>query len=112
MMLYPRLSFPFGRFAQWFGLLALAWAGVLSVCAQAPADPVQQPAAEVAKLNPKLPTVFVVGVSTANNHAMGQLGWGDPFVAYFDLSKVNVAKRARTLCISRTFHNEGLWDKV
>src|SRR5258708_8695665 len=112
MMLYPRLSFPFGRFAQWFGLLALAWAGVLAVSAQAPADPVQQPTAEVAKLNPKLPTVFVVGDSTANNHAKGQLGWGDPFVAYFDLSKVNVANRARAGRSTRTFQTEGLWDKV
>ena len=46
-------------------------------------------------INPKLPTIFVVGDSTANNHANGALGWGDPFISYFDLSKVNVVNRAR-----------------
>jgi lysophospholipase L1-like esterase len=59
-----------------------------------------------------LPTVFVVGDSTANNHANGGLGWGDPFINYFDPSKVNVLNRARGGRSSRTFISEGLWDKV
>ena len=63
-------------------------------------------------LNPKLPTIFVAGDSTANNHANGGLGWGDPFINYFDLSKVNVVNRARGGRSSRTFITEGLWDKV
>jgi lysophospholipase L1-like esterase len=63
-------------------------------------------------INPKLPTIFVVGDSTANNHANGALGWGDPFINYFDLSKVNVVNRARGGRSSRTFITEGLWDKV
>jgi len=63
-------------------------------------------------INPKLPTVFVVGDSTANNHANGGLGWGDPFINYFDPSKVNVLNRARGGRSSRTFITEGLWDKV
>jgi len=62
--------------------------------------------------NPKLPTIFVVGDSTANNHANGALGWGDPFIGYFDLAKVNVLNRARAGRSSRTFITEGLWDKV
>lgn len=62
--------------------------------------------------NPKLPTIFVVGDSTANNHANGALGWGDPFIAYFDSTKVNVLNRARAGRSSRTFITEGLWDKV
>src|SRR5436190_24176341 len=33
-------------------------------------------------INPKLPTVFVVGDSTANNHANDGLGWGDPFISF------------------------------
>ena len=40
-------------------------------------------------LNPKLPTIFVVGDSTANNNANGARGWGDPFASYFDTTKVN-----------------------
>src|SRR6516225_2795658 len=63
-------------------------------------------------VNPNLPTVFVVGDSTANNHAGGALGWGDPFIDYFDPAKVNVLNRARAGRSSRTFITEGLWDKV
>src|SRR5437879_1627494 len=65
-----------------------------------------------APINPKLRTIFVVGDSTANNHASGGLGWGDPFIAYFDTTKVNVLNRARGGRSSRTFITEGLWDKV
>src|SRR5436190_3672520 len=61
---------------------------------------------------PNLPTIFVVGDSTANNHANGGLGWGDPFITHFDSSKVNVLNRARGGRSSRTFVSEGLWDKV
>jgi lysophospholipase L1-like esterase len=63
-------------------------------------------------INPKLPTVFVVGDSTANNHANGGLGWGDPFINYFDPAKVNMLNRARGGRSSRTYVAEGLWDKV
>lgn len=63
-------------------------------------------------INPKLVTIFVVGDSTANNHANGGLGWGDPFISYFDPAKVNVLNRARAGRSSRTFITEGLWDKV
>lgn len=65
-----------------------------------------------APINPKLRTIFVVGDSTANNHADGGLGWGDPFITHFDASKVNVLNRARAGRSSRTFITEGLWDKV
>jgi lysophospholipase L1-like esterase len=62
--------------------------------------------------NPKLPTLFVVGDSTANNSANGARGWGDPFISYFDTTKINVLNRARAGRSSRTFQTEGLWDKV
>jgi lysophospholipase L1-like esterase len=62
--------------------------------------------------NPKLPTLFVVGDSTANNNANGGRGWGDPFIAFFDASKINVLNRARAGRSSRTFITEGLWDRV
>ena len=67
---------------------------------------------EQSSLNPKLPTIFVVGDSTANNHANGGVGWGDPFISYFDLNKINAVNRARAGRSSRTFITEGLWDKV
>lgn len=56
------------------------------------------------------PTIFVVGDSTANN--ADHRGWGDPVASYFDASKVNVLNRARGGRSSRTFVNEGLWDKL
>jgi lysophospholipase L1-like esterase len=71
-----------------------------------PTPPVQRPA------DPKLPTLFVVGDSTANNNANGGKGWGDPFAAFFDATKLNVLNRARAGRSSRTFLTEGLWDKV
>jgi lysophospholipase L1-like esterase len=64
------------------------------------------------QIDPKLPNVFVVGDSTANNHANGGLGWGDPFIAYFDPAKVNVLNRARAGRSSRTFITEGLWEAI
>lgn len=63
-----------------------------------------------APLNPDLPTIFVVGDSTARNKA--DLGWGDHFAHYFDLTKVNVANRAIAGRSARSYRNEGAWDKV
>lgn len=71
-----------------------------------PTPPIQRPA------NPKLPTLFVVGDSTANNNANGGKGWADPFIAFFDTTKLNVLNRARAGRSSRTFLTEGLWEKV
>jgi len=82
-------------------------ASALVVNAQTPL-PVPSPAV----LNPKLPTLFVVGDSTANNRANGALGWGDPFSSYFDTTKINVLNRARAGRSSRTFISEGLWERV
>jgi len=62
--------------------------------------------------NPQLPTLFVIGDSTANNNANGGLGWADPFVSYFDTAKINVVNRARGGRSSRTFVTEGLWTNV
>jgi lysophospholipase L1-like esterase len=80
--------------------------------AQAQGQNSQTTSSEQRAFNPKLPTIFVVGDSTANNHANGGLGWGDPFIAFFDSNKVNVLNRARGGRSSRTFITEGLWDKV
>ena len=105
-----------------YGMKIKAPALLISVCIvlcllsdQAPAQsptPQPSPAPESRPIDPKLRTIFVVGDSTANNHANGALGWGDPFITYFDASKVNVLNRARAGRSSRTFITEGLWDKV
>jgi len=91
-------------------ILALLSIALCAPSSRAQTTPTPQAPAE--QINPKLPTIFVVGDSTANNHANGGLGWGDPFITYFDLSKTNVLNRARGGRSSRTFISEGLWDKV
>jgi lysophospholipase L1-like esterase len=58
----------------------------------------------------QVPTVWVVGDSTANN--VDQRGWGDPFADYFDQQKVHTVNRARAGRSSRTFITEGLWGQV
>jgi lysophospholipase L1-like esterase len=60
--------------------------------------------------DPGLPTLWIIGDSTANN--TGQRGWGDPFASYFDASKIQVLNRARAGRSSRTFFREGLWASV
>ncbi|MCM3905693.1 MAG: rhamnogalacturonan acetylesterase [Pyrinomonadaceae bacterium] len=72
----------------------------------------QTPSPSPPALNAKLPTVFVVGDSTANNNANGGRGWGDPFVSYFDPARINVLNRARAGRSSRTYITEGFWEKV
>jgi lysophospholipase L1-like esterase len=85
--------------------------------AQAPANSVEPPptppqtsAAPATPLNPALPTIFIVGDSTAKNQA--DLGWGDHFAHYFDTARINVANRAIAGRSSRSFIREGAWDRV
>lgn len=61
-------------------------------------------------MNPALPTVFIVGDSTARNQA--DLGWGDHVAHFFDTNRINVANRAIAGRSSRTFIEEGAWNKV
>jgi lysophospholipase L1-like esterase len=74
------------------------------IFAQTAASPAAMPQ------NPALPTIWVVGDSTANN--ADHRGWGDPLASYFEPAKVNVVNRARAGRSSRTFYTEGLWDRV
>ena len=75
-----------------------------------PDAPRQTSVAQHAPLNPTLPTLFIVGDSTASNQA--DLGWGDHLAHYFDTTKINVANRARAGRSSRSYYNEGLWANV
>ena len=75
-----------------------------------PDAPTQTNIAKDPPLNPALPTVFIVGDSTARNSA--DLGWGDHFAPFFDTNRINVANRARAGRSSRTYLNEGLWTAV
>jgi len=64
-----------------------------------------------AAANPNLPTLYVVGDSTANSNAPLR-GWGSEIGSFFDPSKINVVNRAIGGRSSRTFITEGRWDKV
>lgn len=91
-------------------LLALSPLAARAQTSAIPNTPTQTSVAQDAPLNPALPTVFIVGDSTARNQA--DLGWGDHFAPFFDTSRINVANRARAGRSSRSYFNEGLWDKV
>jgi lysophospholipase L1-like esterase len=68
------------------------------------------------RLETRMPTLFIVGDSTVHNGdgtgKNGLWGWGEPFVALFDPSKIKVENRARGGRSSRTFITEGLWNAV
>jgi lysophospholipase L1-like esterase len=74
------------------------------------ARPAPEYAAERMPANPALPTLWIVGDSTAQNKA--DLGWGDHFAHYIDTGRINVVNRARAGRSSRTFIHEGAWDAV
>ncbi len=57
------------------------------------ARPVDAVRAEAMPANPSLPTVWIIGDSTAKNKE--DLGWGDHFAHYVDTSRLNVVNRAR-----------------
>jgi len=59
----------------------------------------------------KLPTLWIVGDSTLNSNAPLR-GWGQELAQFFDLTKINVVNRAIGGRSSRTFQNEGRWEKV
>jgi len=64
------------------------------------------------RVNPKLPSLFVVSDSTAFSNGQNQLGWGDPLVKFFDTGKINVLNRARPGRSTRSFRGECLWHRV
>jgi lysophospholipase L1-like esterase len=71
------------------------------------------PPPAVTRLDPKLPTLFIAGDSTAaRGRGETQQGWGVPLADYFDATKVNVANRARGGRSSRTYVTEGTWDQL
>ena len=67
--------------------------------------PVEKPA------DPNLPTLFLVGDSTMKSNAPLR-GWASEISLFFDTTKINVVNRAIGGRSSRTFINEGRWDKV
>jgi lysophospholipase L1-like esterase len=81
---------------------------VTSVLAAVPSES-PEPAIQSSSAT-RLPSLFIIGDSTASNGA--DLGWGSHLADYFDAEKINVFNRARAGRSSRTFQTEGLWNKA
>ena len=88
----------------------------LSALAQvttAPSSPKSTPTTQsAARLNPSLPTLFVIGDSTAAKGRPPIQGWGEPFLGYFDSSRINVVNAAHGGRSSRTFITDGTFGKM
>ena len=63
-------------------------------------------------MDPKLPTLFIVGDSTVHSTANGEVGWGDAISKLFDRTRINVDNRAAGSLSSRSFRGEGRWKLV
>ncbi len=61
---------------------------------------------------PSLPTLFVVGDSTAYCNGPLQRGWGDELMPFFDPTTIQVLNRARPGRSTRTYRREGLWKRL
>lgn len=74
------------------------------------------PAVAPHAIDPKLPTLWIIGDSTVRNGqdtgSNGQWGWGNPIASYFDRDRINIQNRALGGTSSRSYRNMGLWDKV
>jgi len=64
--------------------------------------------------NPNLPTLYIIGDSTASDNPTDPniQGWGTSFLNYFDSSKINVNNRALGGRSSRSFIYEGHEDEL
>ena len=62
------------------------------------------------------PTLYIIGDSTVKNGdgrgGNGQWGWGSLIAGYFDTTKISVENHAIGGRSSRTFINDGRWDRI
>ena len=58
------------------------------------------------------PSLWLIGDSTVRNGQGQMVGWGEEIGKYFDASKITVKNQAIGGRSSRTFRNEGRWEKV
>lgn len=65
-----------------------------------------------AEQNITLPSLFVMGDSTAFSNGRNQQGWGDVLEKYLDPAVVKVHNRARPGRSTRSYLREGLWARV
>jgi len=101
--------------AQIHRVILIVW--LLTAVAVAQTGPTTLPSAAAHyTLNPKLPTLWIVGASAVRNGhdtgANGQWGWGNPIGSFFDRGRINVVNFALGGTSTRTYQSLGLWDHV
>ncbi len=102
-----------GGAAIWLSIGVAMGAQTPSSPSAPPPDLPANPAAVGPAIRPELPTLWVVGDSTAaKSSGNPHQGWGVPLADYFDPARMNVANRARGGRSSRTYVTEGLWASV
>lgn len=101
-MFSPNIRFP----ARWFALaLSMVVSGGI-------------PRLAAAEMPARMPTIFVLGDSTARNSGNGKngqpwAGWGTPLANYFDPAKATVSNVAHAGQSSRTYYTQpGDWPSV
>ena len=68
---------------------------------------------DLTKVDPKLPTLFITGDSTAaKNNDADHRGWGAVLADYFDTSKINLVNQAAAGRSFPSYVREGRWDRV
>ncbi|HET7865366.1 MAG TPA: rhamnogalacturonan acetylesterase [Burkholderiaceae bacterium] len=66
-----------------------------------------------ASLDPRLPTLFLLGDSTVRSAGVnGQWGWGEYLAPWLDGARLQLANHAMAGRSSRTYLREGRWDAV
>lgn len=108
-----RSDFQRGNYGRWFLLFFTLLAGTSCLGATKAPRPLSSKSPEdAAKGDATLPSIFIVGDSTAARLTEPQEGWGVPFADFFDPTKINVLNYAMPGRSSRTYLTEGWWAMV
>ena len=58
------------------------------------------------------PTLYIIGDSTVRNNNRPQCGWGEMINEFLDTTQISISNKAMAGRSTRTFINEGRWDKI
>ena len=77
-----------------------------------PRDQLPFTSEDLTNLNPKLPTLFITGDSTAARGNPAARGWAALLIDYFDTNKVNLVNQGVGGARFNTYLQQGRWDRV
>jgi rhamnogalacturonan acetylesterase len=87
-------------------------ARVAAGASQSPRDGLPFTPTDFAAADPKLPTLYIAGDSTASTGNPAHRGWGAVLIDFLDTSKINVINRAIGGRSLRSYTAEGHWDEI